>query len=315
MDDNITLKPQQTNPGVGMLMHEELERTTQPQQPTMAARPAYAQAQAGGQACPVCGTVNEAEAFFCASCGTALRKGNCPNCGSEIDPDADFCEACHQYIRKEVCSFCGARLVSSEPFCPECGSPRNGIVCPTCKTLNSFSFCKQCGSPLTKEAHKMLEQLRQQPEYQEMTQLAKELQDLDMLLPIASPADQEQEMANNALRERVLKLLAEDAGVPDPVVEPKPSRRMDQKKLNATKEEKMQKLAELLDKMVVKPTPSPAKARNYAMACKPAGVRLAWVCNYKHAMHSSPCGCAKPQMGGKWVFLGKGSKAEIKDDK
>jgi hypothetical protein len=51
------------------------------------------------------------------------------------------------------------------------------------------------------------------------------------------------------------------------------------------------------------------------MACRPQGVRLAWECNFKHALHSSPCGCAKPQLGGKWIILGKDIKKEIKDDK
>jgi hypothetical protein len=51
------------------------------------------------------------------------------------------------------------------------------------------------------------------------------------------------------------------------------------------------------------------------MAQKPVGVRLAWKCNYKQALHSSPCGCAKPQMGGQWVILGHNTKQEIKDDK
>ena len=74
-------------------------------------------------------------------------------------------------------------------------------------------------------------------------------------------------------------------------------------------------LSAILDKLAVPACPSPAKARNFAMASKPVGVRLAWVCNYKHAMHSSPCGCAKPQMGGKWVVLGSNSNVEIKDDK
>ena len=78
---------------------------------------------------------------------------------------------------------------------------------------------------------------------------------------------------------------------------------------------KVKMLSAILDKLAVPPSPSPVKARNYAMACKPSGVRLAWMCNYKHAMHSSPCGCAKPHLGGKWIVLGKNSTAEIKDDK
>jgi hypothetical protein len=67
--------------------------------------------------------------------------------------------------------------------------------------------------------------------------------------------------------------------------------------------------------MATPPMPSPAKVRNFAMAQKPVGVRLGWQCNYKHALHSSPCGCAKPQLGGKWVILGHNSNQVIKDDK
>jgi hypothetical protein len=90
---------------------------------------------------------------------------------------------------------------------------------------------------------------------------------------------------------------------------------MTKEELEEQKAVKIKMLSAILDKLAVPAGPSPAKARNYAMASKPVGVRLAWVCNYKHAMHSSPCGCAKPQMGGKWVVLGKNSNAEIKDDK
>jgi hypothetical protein len=89
---------------------------------------------------------------------------------------------------------------------------------------------------------------------------------------------------------------------------------VEKKDLDAQKEARLKRLAEILEQMAQKPEPKPAKVRNYAMACKPQGVRLAWECNFKHALHSSPCGCAKPQLGGKWVILGKNSRKEIKDD-
>ena len=89
---------------------------------------------------------------------------------------------------------------------------------------------------------------------------------------------------------------------------------MTKDELEEKKAEKIRVLSAILDKLAVPPSASPAKARNYAMASKPVGVRLAWVCNFKHALHSSPCGCAKPQMGGKWVILGK-TGGDIKDDK
>jgi hypothetical protein len=167
---------------------------------------------------------------------------------------------------------------------------------------------------LTEEARQLLKELQKTPEYIEMQALAKELQELDMQLPYSSEKDQVREQLNNKLRERVLSLLAQDKGVAAAIVE-KPSKRVPKAELDNRKNDCVNRLTSLLEKMAQVPQPQPAKVRNYAMACKPQGVRLAWECNFKHALHSSPCGCAKPQMGGKWIVLGKNSRQEIKDDK
>ena len=252
--------------------------------------------------------------MFCASCGHPLRMGSCPNCGSEIDPEADFCEVCHHYIKNDTCSYCGARMTETEVYCHECGNPRGGIVCPVCNSLNDFAFCKQCGTPLTEEAKALVEDLRKLPDCRMLTEAARELEELNMQLPYTSERDVVRDQMNDKLRDRVLMLLAKDKGVVNPTIPPKTSQRMSKEELNKKKEEKIKLLSEILDRMAVPPLPSPVKARNYAMAQKPAGVRLAWVCNWKHATHSSPCGCAKPQLGGKWIILGKNNNQEIKDD-
>ena len=307
--NDITLNPERTSRGAQELQREELVMD----RPVVEQQQAVQFQTANGVQCPYCGTVNEPDAMFCASCGQPLGKMSCPNCGAEIDPDADFCEVCHHYIRTDICSFCGARLSGQEAFCPECGSPRGGIVCPVCHTLNDFSFCKQCGTALTEEARQLLAELQMTPEYKEMQALAKELEELDMSLPYSSEKDLVRDQINRQLRERVLKLLAEDKGSTAPIVE-KPTKRISKEELEAKKSMRVNRLTELLERMAQTPQPQPAKVRNYAMACKPQGVRLAWECNFKHALHSSPCGCAKPQMGGKWIILGKNSKQEIKDD-
>lgn len=307
--NDITLNPERTSRGAQELQREELVMD----RPVVEQQQAVQFQTANGVQCPYCGTVNEPDAMFCASCGQPLGKMSCPNCGAEIDPDADFCEVCHHYIRTDICSFCGARLSGQEAFCPECGSPRGGIVCPVCHTLNDFSFCKQCGTALTEEARQLLAELQMTPEYKEMQALAKELEELDMSLPYSSEKDLVRDQINRQLRERVLKLLAQDKGSTTPVLE-KPSKRVSKEELDAKKKVRVDRLTELLEKMAQAPQPQPAKVRNYAMACKPQGVRLAWECNFKHALHSSPCGCAKPQMGGKWIILGKNSRQEIKDD-
>ena len=307
MTDEITLQPGQQQLQAEKPAEAEQERPLQQQ---------MQQAQyASGVPCPKCGTINTPDSQFCASCGANLRQMLCPICGSEIDADADFCEVCHHYIKRDVCSFCDAHISDSDDFCPECGSPRGGIVCPMCHTLNEFSFCKQCGQPITEEARQLLMRVREMPEYKALMALAHEYNELQMELPYTDEQDRERDKELSKLRERVLRLLAEDEGEEAPLVVPRQRQRFTKEELDANKKRKMEQLSELLDRMSAVPEPTPAKVRNYAMAQKPAGVRLAWRCNYKNALHSSPCGCAKPQMGGKWVILGHHSNQEIKDDK
>ena len=309
--NDITQNPERTNRASQPLQHEELTRVRTEEPLT---QQAMQMKSASGIVCPHCGTVNEPEALFCSSCGNAIGMSTCPNCGAAVEPDSDFCESCRHYIRTDICSFCGAHLTGHEAFCPECGSPRGGIVCPVCHTLNDFSFCKQCGTPLTDEAHQLMTKIRELPEYKEMQRLANEIQQLEMTIPYNSERDVLRDQKNIKLRERVLKLLAEDRGIANPVIPESQHKRMSREEYDAKKQERLDKLAAILDKMVQEPQPKPAQVRNYAMACKPQGVRLAWECNFKHALHSSPCGCAKPQMGGKWVILGKNTRKEIKDD-
>ena len=311
MIEDITLNPQNTidekqdmqrqrerfSPDDGMVSEQQMQMNA-----------------AAGVKCPQCGTVNDPEAAFCASCGHPIGMTSCPNCGADLDPGADFCESCRRYVKHDVCSFCGARLSGSEAFCPECGSPKGGIVCPVCHTLNDFSFCKQCGSPLTDEARDLMQQVHDLPEFKEMQRLAVEIQQLEQSVPYTSERELLKDQRNLKLRERVLTLLAQDRGIANPVIPKLDSKRLSKEEYDARKKERLAQISAILEKMAQKPQPKPAQVRNYAMACRPQGVRLAWECNYKHALHSSPCGCAKPQMGGKWLILGKDVKKEIKDD-
>ena len=292
-------------------LRPELQRTSE--EPEKQQDLQMQQQAAAAVQCPHCGATNDAEAMFCASCGKPLHATLCPHCGSEIDPDADYCEICHRYIRPEICSFCGAHIDEQVAYCPECGSPRGGIVCPVCRTLNNFAFCKQCGTALTDDAKLMVKQLQTNPDYQQLLKITSEYSSLEDMIPYTSERDLVRDQMNMQLRERVLRLLAEDRGeTPPQSIEQK--KRMTKEELVEQKAEKIKSLSAILDKLALPESASPVVARNFAMASKPTGVRLAWVCNYKHAMHSSPCGCAKPQLGGKWVILGKNMTAAIKDD-
>ncbi len=307
MTESNTWRPEQTGQGPELLREEEQ---------TAAAPQMQMQAQAAtAVVCPRCGASNDPEASFCATCGSPLKQAVCPHCGSAIDPDADFCESCHHYIRLDVCSFCGAHISEQDTFCPECGQPREGIVCPICHTKNEFSFCKQCGQPLTDAAKRLQSEIQQLPEYRQLRALAKEYDALQMELPYGCDQDRQRDEASRLLRERILRLLAEDEGVKDFVMPAPRHQRCSVEELNQRKQRKMEELSRLLDKLSTPPMPAPVQARNFVMAQKPAGVRLAWKCNYKNALHSSPCGCAKPQMGGQWIVLGHHTNQVIKDDK
>lgn len=243
-----------------------------------------------------------------------LPAGICPNCGARMDEGADFCESCHHYARPDVCSFCGTQLDPDEAFCHECGNPRKGIACPVCHTINEFAFCKQCGAALTVEAQQLLEEVKQSPEYKMLEEKIYQLEALKNVMPIKDDRDKARAEAGERLRMTVLRLLAEDKGEDPLTIEEKPIKQKTAGEVAMEKQQILSALSAMLDKMALKPMASPVKARNYAMATKPIGVRMAWVCNYKHAMHSSPCGCAKPQLGGKWVILEKNSISQIKDD-
>lgn len=312
MIDDITIRPGVSGSAEQELQHEEL--SMQMPEDRQMDQQMHMHAAAGIQ-CPHCGTINDPEAMFCASCGQPIGRTTCPNCGADLDPDADFCETCRRYIRKDACSFCGGHLSDNDAFCPECGSPRGGIVCPVCHTLNDFAFCKQCGTPLTDEARQLMEEVSQLPEYKEMQKLASEIQQLDLSIPYSSERELLRDQQNVKLRERVLTLLAQDRGIAHPVIPESGNKRLSKEEYDAKRQDRLDQIAALLEKMAQKPQPKSAQVRNYAMACRPQGVRLAWECNFKHALHSSPCGCAKPQLGGKWIILGKNSKKEIKDDK
>ncbi len=312
MNEDITLNPSAPSQSSFEKQRQEMSRdytreTKDEQQMLMNA--------AKGIRCPHCGTVNSPNALFCESCGNPLGKTSCPNCGAELDPDADFCESCRRYIKQNVCSFCGANLSGNEAFCPECGSPRGGIVCPVCHTLNDFAFCKRCGTALTEEAHLLMEKIHHLPEFIEMQQLSSELQHLEQTIPYTSDRELVIAQQKSAFREHVLTLLAQDRGVAHPDIPKVNDKQLSQEDYEKKKKAYLEQLASLLDKMAQQPQPRPAQVRNYAMAFRPQGVRLAWECNFKHALHSSPCGCAKPQLGGKWIILGKDSRKEIKDDK
>ena len=91
MIDDITQNPERTDRASQQLQREELirERMDEP-----IAQQAMQANIANGVQCPHCGTVNDPDALFCASCGNPIGMTSCPNCGAPVEPDAKEKGAC-----------------------------------------------------------------------------------------------------------------------------------------------------------------------------------------------------------------------------
>lgn len=266
--------------------------------------------------CPKCGAGNEPEAMFCEQCGARLRERLCPHCGEPLDERADYCEQCHTYVDTEHCPFCYGSLSEQDTFCPQCGASLSGIECPVCHTVGRFGFCASCGSPLTDRARQDLQEAWENFPYKErMVKLEEELEHLWMVRPARSESQRASMEHVQQLCRRVKELMAQEGNVSyesqKPEEEAVPAL-MDEQELRKLILEKQEALQALLDSMEMAPQENSAAARNYAMARKPHVSRLAWKCNYKHAFHTSPLGCACPKMGGKWIVMD--DKTELLDD-
>lgn len=265
--------------------------------------------------CPQCGSMNDPAALFCENCGAALRECTCPNCGEVIDPECDYCESCHTYISEDKCSFCSSPISESDTCCPECGMPCDGVECPVCHSQGHFGFCKVCGTPLTDSARLELKKAWEDiPFLNQIKELESQLEELWMTAPVSNAQQRLRREMNEQLRSRVLKLLQQDGEelyVNEKHVE-KPI--LDDSQLRDMVAAKRKALQELLDKMQMPLQEVPATARIVAMARKPQVSKLAWQCNYKHALHTSPLGCACPQKGGRWIVLDKSNENSVIDD-
>lgn len=299
----------------------DLQRTQQrTQQPEMEQMPisdamvgATAVAYVSSGICPKCGTRNDSDALFCSNCGGKIRENVCPYCNNPIEPGTDFCEVCHRYVCEDHCSFCSSPLSQSDSVCPECGAPRSGIECPVCRTISNFAFCPSCGNALTDKARQQQKESWDVPFLNEVRGLESELERLMLKAPVRNDAQRKHREANVDIRNTVLALLENDGeALYERVRESEPFLNEDQ--LKDIIEQKRRQLQELLDRMAMPEQPTPAQARLIGMACKPTVSRLAWRCNYKDALHSSPLGCACPQKGGKWIVLGNDGKEKVQND-
>lgn len=282
-----------------------------------------AQSSTATSSCPQCKTINDIDSNYCENCGALIYVHSCPGCGALLDEGVDFCESCHTYLQKNKCSFCGEDLDGEDHFCGYCGSPRDGIICPECETRNMFNFCSFCGIPLTDLAKMELKRVQSIPEYSKVSKLVEELEELEEELEIEEYNSKtrgdtigvdERELPEKNIN---VSLPPKKAETGEKIYIPEKKNIVAEQTTREDKElvitRKKKELQALLDKLESSPKTTPALTRNYQMACKPGCSSVGWKCNYKHAIHANPQGCAYPHKGGKWIIVDKSGDDFVND--
>jgi len=302
-------------------------------------QPSNTSLHTGKQTCFACNHLNDLEALYCEECGQALKASECKQCGSITEPGDDICERCGTWQLAGQCMFCYAPLEDDDVFCSECGNPVEGVICPLCGNRGCFDYCAHCSIPLTDTAKQMLQEAAEDPKIKEFALLIEKLSnnapytntsrstsilDTDCLNKSVnsskkgemtalenylvsvrkqqSPEEtktvtvslfsQEQKESINSLNDEILK---------------------EEERKRVEAERQMELLNNLLQSLSDKDFQTSQDARRFfgtikASVSKEAlnklnNCELIWKCNAYNRWHPNETHCAKPHMGGSWLFV------------
>ena len=212
----------------------------------------------------------------------------CPHCKTINEPDALFCEECGTALgHSKLCPHCSQPLDLLADFCEHCKS----YVCPQrcsfcgASIAETDAFCPECGASREGVICPAC-QTRNPFSYCRVCGI-----------PLTEEAIHQSKLAHEEPMWKQMEELSTELEILNKII---PAR------IAAKRKE----LQDLLDAIAVQPQENPVLTRNFVMARKPVSNRIGWKCNFKQVVHSSPCGCACPQLGGKWVVLGNDTKVE-----
>lgn len=247
---------------------------------------------------------------------TAQEEGErCPYCGATIPVGSEICPVCGVRC-VSYCTFCGAEMTPEDEVCPECGMSTHGIKCPTCGKISYRSFCPDCNTPLTRAAMKAVEKAKADPKYQEVQELINEAEALSEELIQSDPEIQESCSVSNESFEPLdtaSKPVAQSQ--PKPVVTPLKIQEVQKKKEKLAKIET--DINKLFEQMLPPAGSTPQEQRNFYSARKveiksikqiKVSVKeshqepVGWICNLCGCQHRHPSDCARPELGGRWVY-------------
>ena len=251
----------------------------------------------------------------------------CPCCKKTVNKSWELCPDCGYRLYSLHCTYCGAPMQEEDLFCGECGGNTKGTPCPSCGTLSFRSFCPNCNSPVDELGIEELEKAKSDPLFQQICSLAEKIIEArESGVPIKSSKHQ--------LSPEILSLLERYKAMQSNNDDDKSNRSSysievpsQDQKLGSHKKEiqlsdcgvdiqdissAVEELNALMRSMIPDPGLTPQMQRNYYSARKVAVYRksivreaVGWVCNLCGCHHGSPSECARPELGGTWVYQDK----------
>lgn len=245
----------------------------------------------------------------------------CSNCKQTVAGNFELCPNCGYRLHSTYCTYCGAPMSAEDLFCGECGGSIKGIPCPSCGTLSFRSFCPNCNQPVDDLGKEECKKANNDPIYQRICSLTEQI--------ILAQENKKHSSSNNAISpviadilERYHSLEAELAKSNE-LQEANDDKYVQGVTINETKgiqlvasqvqdfdiSSAITEINNLMSQMLPDPGLPPQIQRNYYSARKVAVVRksivkerVGWVCNLCGCLHNSPSGCARPELGGTWVY-------------
>lgn len=273
---------------------------------------------------------NQTDIGFCSAQFKPLRSEGgicCPNCKTTVTSIYELCPHCGYRLHNSHCTYCGAPMSEEDLYCGECGGYSKGTPCPSCGTLCFRSFCPNCNMPVDELGRDELEKAKVDPLFNRICALAEKI-------IAASENENLIELEEASLSPEILSLLQRYGSMQDNISDgmnnhedhrsavfnseldtESPEARIvlsdsgdDIPDISSAIEE----LNEMIKSMVPDPGLTPQMQRNYYSARKVAVYRksivrepIGWVCNLCGCHHGSPSECARPELGGTWIYQDK----------
>ena len=244
---------------------------------------------------------------------------SCPYCGHPISEGSEICPHCRRKL-VSYCTFCGAPMVPEEKECSQCGAPAGGIICPKCGTLSFRAFCPECNEPLTRAAKKAVEKAQSDPKFQQLQELVSKAEELR--------AQIENTSINEPLTIHEKENEPRTLDVSTPIVSKEVDNGEASSKSSIISDSSAKDLEQLeidIDKLLSEMLPpagsTPQQQRIFFCARKIEVVKaktvtktiknpIGWVCNLCGCTHRQPSECARPELGGRWIYGGSRTYTE-----